>query len=173
MTAGSAVSDSTVLIHYARADRLPLLHRVFDEVVAPSTVRDECLPDILGRADVVRLRESFEEQWVRVEDPRPQEVGRIAERHPQLDDGERDALALARSKPGWSFLTDDKMARLSAVLDGVPLVGSVGIAGLAFKQGQLASREAVAAVIEDLLAAGLWVGPDVVERFWSRLGGRP
>lgn len=105
--------------------------------------------------------------------PRPQEVGRIAERHPQLDDGERDALALARSKPRWSFLTDDKMARLSAVLDGVPLVGSVGIAGLAFKQGQLASREAVAAVIEDLLAAGLWVGPDVVERFWSRLGGRP
>lgn len=173
MSGGVAVSDSTVLIHYARAGHLPLLHRVFEELVVPPVVRDESLPDMLGRPDVLRLQEAFEEGWVRVDEPPAEEVQRIAERHPHLDDGERDALALAASRPGASLLTDDKMARLSAIVEGVGLWGSVGIAGLAHKLGHLKSKDEVAEVIEDLLVAGLWVGPDVIERFWSRLGGRP
>lgn len=164
------IADSGVLIVFARAGRLALLRRLFATLDVPPAVRRECLA-AKEAPDAAALLAAMRTGWIRVRRPPPRAEGVVRRRYPNLGRGEVAAIALARGAREREVLLDDALARRAARLEGLTPVGSLGVLARAHRRGVL-RRDQVARALGDLLAAGLWMAPDVIESFWAALGGR-
>jgi predicted nucleic acid-binding protein len=78
-----------------------------------------------------------------------------------LGAGETAVIALARANPGYEALLDDAAARRCAMVFGIPMRGSLSFVALAKKRGLVT---ACRPIFQQLLAAGLYVSPDLVEQ---------
>lgn len=78
-----------------------------------------------------------------------------------LGAGETAVIAMARTNPGHEALLDDAAARRCAMVFGIPMRGSLSFVALAKKRGLVT---ACRPVFNQMLAAGLYVSPDLVEQ---------
>lgn len=78
-----------------------------------------------------------------------------------LGAGETAVIAMARANPGYEALLDDAAARRCAMVFGIPMRGSLSFVALAKKRGFVT---ACRPVFTQMLAAGLYVSPDLVEQ---------
>ena len=78
-----------------------------------------------------------------------------------LDQGEAEAIALARQDRADWILTDDAAARLVAEARGVEVHGSLGVVLWAAAAGHLGHGEAET-VLDRLVQSSLWLSPRVV-----------
>jgi predicted nucleic acid-binding protein len=164
------IADAGVLIVFARAGRLPLLRRLFSTGDVPPAVRRECLA-AKEAPDAGALLSAMSTGWIRVRRPPSRAEAILRRRYPNLGRGEVAAIAIARGVREREILLDDSLARRAARLEGLTPVGSLGVLARAHRRGVL-RRDQVARALGDLLAAGLWMAPDVIESFWAALGGR-
>lgn len=134
------VVDSTCLIGLERIGRLELLPAVYEPVIAPPAVREEFGRDL---------------PWLRVEAPAGE--GLVKALQLLVDDGESEAIALARERK-WRLLVDDRQARLVAKRMGVRIIGTVGILVRAKQQGLI---PALRPVLEALERAGFYIGAEL------------
>lgn len=167
------IADSSVLILFARAGRLDLLRRTFRHVEMPAAVRAECIDAAPGLPDALVLKAAVGERWLRSVPVAPRRVSAVSRRYPNLGLGEAAVLALALQRAERAVLLDEAPARRVALLEGIEPVGSLGVLALAHRRGQLRTKRAVGDAVQELLSAGLWVAPEVLEAFWKSLGGRP
>lgn len=167
------IADSSPLILFARAGRLDLLQRLFEEISIPSAVRDEVVVQAGQRPDAKQVDREIESGWIQVHDPSEGAVGTLASRHPNLGAGEKAAIALALDLEAGSLLMDDGSARRAAKLEGLRPVGCLGVLARAHGRGLVQDTTQLARLLRGLIDAGLWVSSDVVEAFWAHLGGRP
>lgn len=168
----TVIADSSVLIVYARSGRLELLRDVFEILVVPPAVEEECVKRGDLRPGAPSLRQALEAGWIRVS-PAPRAALEIARNHPNLGRGEAAVLALARARKADVALIDDGLARNVAKAEGLRVVGSLGVLAMAHRRGILKDRAAVESALRLLLRSGLWASADLVEDFWESLGGRP
>jgi uncharacterized protein len=165
------IADSSVLIVLARAGHLPLLRAVAGIVTVPAAVVDETVAAKAGQ-DVQQLERALEDGWLargRVDETR---ALTLAARYPNLGRGEVEAITIALERKDAPVLLDERAARRASRLEGLTPVGTLGIIALAFKRGVIKEKREVSEVLRDVLNAGLWVSPAVIEQFWARLGGR-
>ena len=130
------VCDSTCLIGLERIQRLNLLPELFGEIFVPPAV-------------AVEFGNAF--PWLKVRTPA--DANYIAALKLQLDDGEAEAIALAKELNGIVIL-DDLPARRVAKMQGQPFVGLVRLLLLAKAEGKLA---AIRPAIESLRVAGFFM----------------
>ena len=130
------VCDSTCLIGLERIQRLNLLPELFGEVFVPPAVAGE-----FGSAF----------SWLKVRPPA--DANYVAALKLQLDDGEAEAIALAKELNAVVVL-DDLPARRAAKMQNQPCVGLVRLLLLAKTEGKLM---AVRPAIESLRAAGFFM----------------
>jgi hypothetical protein len=78
-----------------------------------------------------------------------------------LDQGEAEVLALADERSARLVIMDERKGRRYAKRLGLPLTGTVGVLLTAKVQGLI---PALAPLVDQLLAAGLFLTSDLVEK---------
>jgi len=130
------VCDSTCLIGLERIQRLNLLPDLLGEIFAPSAVAAE-----FGSAF----------PWLKVQ--KPADANYVAALKLQLDDGEAEAIALAKEL-NCVVILDDLPARRVAKMQSQRFVGMIRVLLLAKAAGKL---DAIRPAIESLRAAGFFM----------------
>lgn len=139
----TVVVDSSPIIALQRVGLLELLPRLYgSEVLIPPGVRDEI-------EDEGRMRVS-DHSFLRVV-PSPSAPAMPGKLHA----GEREAIALAASRPGCLLLMDERDGRRFAAMMGITVIGTGGLLVDAKRAGFISS---VRIVLDALIASGFRVG---------------
>lgn len=159
----NVVCDTSVLLHLAEAEALPVLIRVGD-ICGPRAVVTEM-------AQHTPSWRTEEPSWVHVQSLTPsllQEATAWCQAG-LLDSGEAEAIALARQINADWFLTDDAAARLFAQSLRIEVHGSLGVVLWAAAVGELSQADAEA-TLERLAKSSLWISSKVLAEARAALG---
>lgn len=156
------VADSSALVALAVCDGLSLLDSLFREVAVAPAVFRECTVPGKPAADVleVYLREKVSD--VDLDD--------FAIAAVELGRGELEAMALCKRLGADRLLIDDRRARRIARLNGIAIVGSLGVLVAAKDEGNL---HAIAPRIDAIRGAGVRLGERVVAEALQLAGEAP
>jgi len=149
------VSDSGPLIALAGCGELELLAAVFDVLHVPQAVLDETTADRSrpGAADIA----AFVQARAQVHADRDDPVYAAAVGH--LDEGEAQALSLAHAL-GCGVLIDERRGRQTAIRQGLPLFGVLGVLLQAKRIGKL---ERIAPALERMQANGYRISQALID----------
>lgn len=154
------VADSSPLIALAIIDGLPLLDALYQTVRAPQAVFDEVTQQ--GKVQSERLEEYLKPRMLLV-----QNTLAVAAFRAELGLGESEALVCAMENKADFILLDDYKARETARLNGLPVVGSIGVLILAKRHDLI---PAIKPYIETLQMNGIWISQSVVKTALSVVG---
>lgn len=159
--AEACVVNASPLIFLARGGHLDLLKIFGGTVSVPQAVADEI--GRRGAADPA-ARALAETQWLDVvaNESVPQQVLAWA-----LGPGESSVLAVAHARRGSRAVIDDLAGRRCAVALGMPVAGTLGIVLRARREGLI---PAARPVLEDLVAGGMYLSRDVLDRGLALVG---
>ncbi len=159
--ADQAIINASPLIFLSRSRHLDLLQAFANEVWMPEPVATEILHR--GRYDITA--QAIEQtEWLIT-----QPISRIptAVTEWRLGAGESSVLALASEHPGTEVIIDDLAGRKCAASLSIPVRGTLGIVLVAKKRGLIPKARPV---IEDMMAAGLYLSRKVVDEALRRVG---
>lgn len=163
------VLDASPLIVLAKIRRLNLIHGLYREAVIGKVVQKEVVEQ--GRAisapGLEQVERVLEERWLRPVSlaPSEREWMRRALKRLRIDEGEAEALALARSR-GFLLVVDDKEARAAAAAFGVSYTGTVGVLLEAMMSGFLRCDEFEDTITQ--VSRVMWLSPAVVAEVLRR-----
>ncbi len=149
------VSDSGPLIALAACGQLELLVAVFDVLHVPQAVLDEttAVRSRPGATDIA----AFVQARAQVHSDRDDPVYAATVGH--LDEGEAQALSLAHAL-GCGVLMDERRGRQTAIRQGIPLFGVLGVLLQAKRIGKL---ERIAPALERLQANGYRISQMLID----------
>lgn len=113
------VADTSALVALAACDTLKLLDHLFQDIRIPSAVLRECV--VPGKPEAERLAAYLQGKVVEVD------LEKFVIAVPGLGQGELEAMALYKHLSAERLLVDDHRARKVARLNGIEVVGSLGI----------------------------------------------
>ncbi len=145
MTAIKVVSDSTPLIALARINRFGLLQELFGEIAIPPAVYAEVVTASKGRAGSEELKNA---DWIHCCQVSNSDL--VTFLKISLDDGEAEAIALAKEIDADLLLIDDGDGRYIAESVNIGLTGTVGLL-LRYYQGHPQNGKKA---LDELLAQG-------------------
>ncbi len=148
------IINNTPLVALWSLNRLDLLGSLFGEVWLPQAVKDE----FLAAHSAMRQQALAEASWlqtVSLSDPRHALI------YVGLDRGEAEVLALAIGHRARLVIMDERKGRRYAHRLGLPLTGTLGVLLLAKERVLI---PAVAPLVQQLLADGLYFSPELVSR---------
>jgi predicted nucleic acid-binding protein len=164
------IADAGPLIALARIDALTLLRGLFGRVFITATVRDELLPDDATLPDARQMTRTLTEGWIEVVEP-PQDDWKPL--NPGIDAGEASTIRTARR---WRdagdavlllLLIDDRAGRWEARHQGLAVIGTAAVIGLARTQGLLPAGRPL---LERLAQSGYFLGPAVIDAVLAEAG---
>lgn len=118
----TVVCNATPLINFAAINRLDILKAVFGQIVIPQAVFDEATVAGFPGTEYV-LQAIASTSWLQVH-----AVLIIAPNiPPELDNGEREAIALALLSSEQRILLDEREARQVAQNLGLQVIGTLGV----------------------------------------------
>lgn len=162
------IVDAGPLIALARIDALHLLRRLFGRACITSTVRSEILPDGITFPETSLLSRVLAEGWIDVV-KEPTDNWRPL--NPGIGPGETSAIHLAcharTAGDNPLLLIDDRAGRLEAGRQGIALLGTAALIGLARKEGLVAAARPL---LEQLTQVGYFLGKSVIEVVLTDLG---
>ena len=151
------IGDSSALVALATMDRLDLLEKIFGKLYVPQAVYDEV--SISYKAQSVKLKE-FLANKVEVVNLDISKMG--------LGQGELEAIALYKNKEADFLLIDDRRAKNFAKLNGINVIGSLGVMILAKDKGLI---ELIREDLEKLLDSNLFISQSLIDRVLFEVGG--
>ena len=157
------ISDTSPISNLLLVKQLELLHALFGEVVVPPAVDVE----------VRRLKELGEDTaayeystWIKVQSPASSSW--VEHFLLSLDEGESEAIALAKEIHCDLLLIDERRGTRIAKSQGLQTIGLLGVLSKAKEKGLIKS---VRPLLEDLEAvAGFWLGAKLKVEFLSDHG---
>ena len=150
------VADTSPLNYLILIGHIEILRQIYGEVVIPPAVQDELLAP--EAPTPVKLWMSHPPPWLEIRTPN--RINTLL--HPSLDDGEREAIALAQmGGVGSLLLIDELLGRREATRLGLEVIGTLGILYRAHERGLLNLHEA----IERLRATSFKVSDALLRRF--------
>jgi predicted nucleic acid-binding protein len=146
------IADTSALIALAACDALPLLDHLFHDVRVPSAVFRECT--VPGKPSAEQLKDYLRERVIEVD--LQDFVIAVA----GLGQGELEAMALYKRLHAELLLVDDHRARKVAYLNGIEVVGSLGVLLRAKESGFIME---IRPLVRAIQAAGVHYGVQLVE----------
>jgi predicted nucleic acid-binding protein len=136
------VIDSSPLIGLAIVDGLEWLPKLFNTVFVPESVKQEVLPGKAAPGEPA-IAQALAAEWIKVW---PEPIAPQLEI--DLDPGETDCINISLSNPDKVLLImDERAGRAVAKENGLRVIGTAAIIGLAKKQGLIPSARAVFEVL--------------------------
>lgn len=152
------VVDSSVLIALSSISRLDWLCKRFPEGInIPEAVWREVVLQSKERSGAVDVREA---KWIAVKQVLDRDYVRVLKTG--LDDGEAEAIALARELQASVLMLDDKAARTMAQQLGFRVLGTIGFLLWAYEEGPVKDMQ----IELDRLRndGGFYVSQDVISK---------
>jgi uncharacterized protein len=119
------ICNATPLINFAAINRLDILQATLGSIIIPQAVYDETT--VIGFPGSDRVLEAVASGW-----PQVRKVLVVGNNIPtELDNGEREAIALALEMQTQQILLDEQEARQVALKLGLRVMGTLGILLLA------------------------------------------
>ena len=163
MVRTAIVADASPLIALARIDHLDLLGNLFERVLVPEAVANECTVE-LHRPGARTIQQAIEGSRLEV---REVEGGHLLEELGQLlDEGLAEAMVLARDT-GFPLLIDERRGRAVASEMGLRILGTGGLLVTAKQAGHI---DEVAPVLAGLRDRGYRLSDRLVEAILRRCG---
>jgi predicted nucleic acid-binding protein len=162
------VSNTSPILSLAIIDQLSLLPQQFVEIIIPTEVLAELLPEGETRG-VTPIRQALDDGWLRVTQHHQPELARVLAL--DLDAGEAAAIALAIELGLANILMDESDGRRKAKALALTPIGVIGVLLRAKKLGQLTS---VRSTIEALRSqAGFFVADELEHEVLASAGEHP
>jgi predicted nucleic acid-binding protein len=154
------VVNASPLILFSRIGRLDLIERLAPAILIPNAVLEEVRAGQLkDRTAAIAL------EWA--EHYRVADLSLAASiEHWDLGLGESQVIAHCVGASRWAVL-DDRAARRCAVAHNVPVIGTLGVV-LRSKRNRLTER--VRPLVKELIAAGMFLDDEFVERILASIG---
>lgn len=149
------VSDSGPLIHLARINKIELLKIFFDEVYIPEAVYNE----INSQNDLPGSKEVEKYGWIKkkiIDHKTAKEL--LMDR---LDEGESEAIILAKKIDADLLLIDDLAGRNTARNQNIDVMGTLGVLDRASKKNMIHDLEKV---IRELRNKGFWMDDELFDK---------
>lgn len=154
------ISDSSVLIHLSRIDRLDLLRELFSVITIPPAVWHEVVEEGRGRTGASNVEKAREEDWIKIVPPQNELLLRLLMRN--LDFGEAEAIVLALERHASILLVDETDARQLAKLYNLRLAGTIGVLLRAYQERMI---ESFKAELDKLIAkGGFYISPELYKK---------
>jgi uncharacterized protein len=147
------IADTSALVALAACDALAALDQIFKEVRVPTAVFEECT--VIGKPESVRLGTYLQGKVIEVD------IQAFVIATGRLGQGELEAMALYRSLHADFLLVDDHRARKVARLNGMAVIGSLGMLIRAKEAGLIAEIRPLVALIQ---AAGVHYSDQLVAK---------
>jgi len=144
------IGDSSALIALAVVDKLELLEQLYEKLYVPQAVYDEVIQ--VGRPQSDRLKQ-FLQSRVKVVDLNLTKLG--------LGLGELEAITLYKELDADVLLIDDNRAKKYAVLNGVKVIGSLGILIKAKEEGYI---DRVKPFLEDIMKSKVYISDKLIAK---------
>ena len=134
------LSDASPLIGLAIVDGLIWLPELFGDVWVPPSVHQVVLPGVSARGEA-EIAAAVKRKAIRVWRKSVPDA-RVA--LPELDEGETDCIRIALSNGASEtlILMDERAGRAVATENGIRVVGTASVIGLAKKRGLITSAKA-------------------------------
>jgi predicted nucleic acid-binding protein len=157
------VSDAGPIIHLSLVKSVELLPTLYGRVVIPDLVYREVVEKGEGQAGSIELKKA---EWVDLaEHDLRAELFQVLSA--DLGSGEAAAICLATERKASLIVCDDRQARLAAVRLGFPVIGTLGIL-LEARRRELVP--ALAPMLLDLKAKGVWLASSLIEAVLAEAG---
>jgi predicted nucleic acid-binding protein len=150
------IGDSSALVAMATMDRLDLLEKIFGKVYVPQAVYNEVTTS--HKAQSLKLKNFLDDKIVSIE----LDISKIG-----LGQGELEAIALYKKMDADFLLIDDRRAKRFAKLNGVNVIGALGVMILAKDGGFVKS---IREDLEKLLESSLFISQSLVDRVLREVG---
>jgi predicted nucleic acid-binding protein len=156
------VSNSTPLIALSKIGKLELLREYFGVIHIPKEVYEEVVTrgkNLFGAMEVKNA------EWIKVEEVRNKIA--VDSLRDYIDQGEAEAIILAKERNAKLLLIDDSDGRQIAERLGVKITGTIGILLLATTDKKIVFKEA----LDDLVACGFRLGKEEYDKLLMRSEG--
>ena len=150
------IGDSSALVAMSIMGRLDLLEIIFEKVYVPQAVYDEVA--VSDKPQGAKLKEFLTAKVVDAE----LSISKIG-----LGSGELEAISLYKNMSADFLLIDDKRAKSFAKLNGVNVIGSLGVMILAKELGKI---KTIRDDFEKLLKSDVFVSKNMIERILISVG---
>ena len=129
------VSDTSAITSLIQIERAELLADLFEQVVVPLAVERE-------------LRRRHSQLPAFVQARQVADVSGVRRLRRELDEGEAEAIVLAKETQADALLIDEKVGRAIALREGVPIIGLVGVLITARRSGAIAAMRPLLDALE-------------------------
>jgi uncharacterized protein len=152
------VADSGPLIVFARAGLLAIVSETAGKILVPEGVFSECVREP-GKPGAKAIAEALREKLFSVGEDVAVDAMPKLQKAANLDNGEIAAIALAANR-NCPVLMDERLGRNVATLNGLTVIGSIGILLAAKRRGLIA---AVAPILSQWSSWGYFLSPGLIE----------
>jgi hypothetical protein len=160
------VSDTSCISNLQIIDKLELLQSIYGELVIPEGVYKELL-------ELKKFYPSLEKidnySWIEVR--KVQDTLFVDKLKLELDQGESEAIALAKELSADALVIDEIIGRKVALQYGISVIGILGVLILAKRKNLILS---VKILLDELKKkAGFWVGDDIYSLILKKVDEYP
>lgn len=156
------VSDSTPLIHLAKAGRLDILFSLYNKILITEEVYSEVVEEglILEKEDAVIIKEHIGKR-IQIKNPGSSSMHII--RKYSIHKGEAESIVLALETNAL-LLMNERDGRNAAKSEGIKVKGTIGVLFEALKEKVIGKEEALSVLSrfrED--PHNFWIEPDIIK----------
>ena len=155
------VSNTSPLIHLAKAGRLSLLEVCFSVVLIPKSVFDEILR-YPQSPEALAVKRAVDERWIKIG-----EIHKVITGFTAVAKAELDAISLALQEKK-AILIDDQAAVKIAQLFGINVYGTLYTIIKSVKSKHLSQKEAIA-IVHQMMGNEFYLSSDVYALFLEKL----
>ena len=148
------VADTSPLNYLILIGEIHLLHSLYGQVVIPPAV----VVELMHQQTPASVRAWIDQppEWLEIICPAPLKDAALE----GLDEGEREALALAEQLAADQLIVDEVIGRREAERRGLPVIGTIGVLREAATEGMVDLR----AALERLRQTSFHISPAILDR---------